>query len=292
MIYFNKVNYTQRDMTMPYIIMPCLALLIWVLVWINYGFKISQHTLKYHNLPKEFDGFKIALISDLHDATFGKNNRRLLAALKTVAPDVVALGGDMHTFSYKDEDYLSFLAELCKTIPTYSVEGNHDWQKIAVEDRGPYIKEYLSTGVNDLNGKSVTITRNCQSIRFYGTGYSEDALDFGEKRSRDFSIALIHVPDWFDKITDKPDLMLSGHVHGGIIQIPFVGGFLAPGYGATILERFGRKYFFPKYSKGLYIQDGHRLAVSVGLGKASIQPFRFLRPEIMLITLKSDQKNQ
>lgn len=292
MIYFNKVNYTQRDMTMPYIIISCLALLIWVLVWINYGFKISRHTIKYDNLPKEFDGFRIALISDLHNATFGKNNRRLLTALKAIAPDIVALGGDMHTFNCDDEDYFSFLTELSKAIPTYSVEGNHDWQKIEEKDRLPYINAYLATGVNDLNGKSLSLTKNGSSIRLYGTGYSEDAIDFGEKRSNDFSIALIHVPDWFDKIEDKPDLMLSGHVHGGIIQIPFVGGFLAPGYGATILERFGRKYFFPKYSKGVYPHGKHRLAVSVGLGKASIQPFRFLRPEIMLITLKSDQKSQ
>ncbi len=278
---------------MPYIVISCLAAVaVWVLIWINYGFKISRHTIEYENLPHEFDGFRIALISDLHDATFGKKNRRLLQALKAISPDVVAMGGDMHTYSYKDEDYLSFLAELSKTFPTYSVEGNHDWHKIEEKDRAPYINAYLATGVNDLNGKSLTLTRKGQSIRFYGTGYSEDAFDHGEKRSEDFSIALIHVPDWFDKIEDKPDLMLSGHVHGGIIQIPFVGGLFAPGYGATILERFGRKYFFPKYSKGVYTKDNHRLAVSMGLGKASMQPFRFLRPEIMLITLKATQKSQ
>jgi predicted MPP superfamily phosphohydrolase len=277
---------------MPYIIISCLALIIWVLIWINYGFKISPHVLEYRNLPKEFDGFRIALISDLHNATFGKSNRRLLGALKRIAPDAVALGGDMHTFSCDDEDYFAFLTELSKALPTYSVEGNHDWQKIEEKDRAPYINAYLATGVHDLNGKSVTLTRNGASIRFYGAPYGENTVNLGEKGSDVFSIALIHVPDWFDKIEDKPDLMLSGHVHGGIIQIPFVGGFLAPGYGATILERFGRRYFFPKYSKGVYSLGERRLAVSVGLGKASIQPFRFLRPEIMLITLKSSIKSQ
>lgn len=278
---------------MPFIIISCLAAVaVLALVWINYGFKISRHTLEYGNLPKEFDGFKIALISDLHDATFGKQNHRLVTAIKALSPDVAALTGDMHTFGYRDGDYFAFLTELCKGLPVYGVDGNHEWQKIEEPYREPYINAWLATGINDLNGKSLSITRNGESIRLYGAGYTESSPADGENNSPLFSIALIHVPDWFDLIENKPDLMLSGHVHGGVVRLPFVGGLLAPGYGATLLERFKRKYFFPKYSKGVYSHGAHRLAVSVGLGKASMQPFRLLKPEIMLITLKRGNKKQ
>lgn len=278
---------------MPYIILALLAMAaVALLIWINTTFKISRHTLEFDTLPKEFDGFKIALMSDLHRSCFGKDNARLAEAVKELEPDMVALAGDMHTFGGKDKRYFSFLSSVTKDLPVYAVDGNHEKGKLSDYDHEK-IKDTLSSiGVIHLDARESLIQKDGATVSVYGMGYPSDGIDYGERRSPFFSVALIHVPDWFDQIKDKPDLMLSGHVHGGILQIPFIGGVFAPGYGATIIERFKRKYFFPKYSKGVYADGPHRLAVSVGLGNASIQPFRFLRPEIMLLTLKSTHKGQ
>ena len=90
-----------------------------------------------------------------------------------------------------------------------------------------------------------------------------------------------------DQILDgTPDLLISGHVHGGILRLPFIGAVFAPGNGAPLYKRFGPRYFFPKYSRGLYQKGTKTLAVTQGLGFA-ILPIRLIPPEIMIIQLKS-----
>ncbi len=275
---------------MEYLLLAIAVTVTAILIWINYGFKITKYTLEYNNLPRSFDGYRILLISDLHDSAFGKNHSRLLSAIDEISPDVVALAGDMHAKSSKDSEYLEFLSALCKKYPTYSVDGNHEKYWHTRDDYEEYLKNYLATGVVHLEGNDVLIEKDGQYIRIYGRGYHEYKGGDGENKGEEFAIALLHIPDWFDQIEKKPDLMLSGHVHGGIIRIPFIGGLLAPGYGATLIERLDKKYFFPKYSKGVYSNGKSNLVVTVGLGNASVQPFRLLRPEITVITLKTANK--
>ena len=276
---------------MYYLIIAAAVTVTAVLVWINYGFKITEHTLEYNNLPQAFDGYRIVLISDLHDATFGRANARLIQAIDAISPDCVMMVGDMHEKSSSDQEFLTFLTDLCEKFPVYAVDGNHEKYWHNRDDYGEYLQKYLSTGVKHLEGTSELIKKDGQSIRVYGRGYHQYRDGDGENDGEYFSVALLHIPDWIDRIEAKPDLMLSGHVHGGIIRLPFIGGILAPGYGATLIERLDKKYFFPKYSKGVYSCGNSNLVVTVGLGKASVQPFRLLRPEITVITLKTGEKH-
>ena len=91
-----------------------------------------------------------------------------------------------------------------------------------------------------------------------------------------FTILLAHEPQYMPEYAKFDiDLVMSGHAHGGQFRIPFIGGFVAPGQG-----------FLPKYTKGLYEENGTKMIVSAGLGN-SVIPLRLLnRPEVGKITLK------
>ena len=92
-----------------------------------------------------------------------------------------------------------------------------------------------------------------------------------------FNILLAHTPFSFDAYAEMGfDLILSGHVHGGVIRLPFVGGVLSP-----------ERKFFPKYSGGIYSKEKSQMIVSRGLGYGSLKFRMFNTPEIVVVTLKS-----
>ncbi len=69
--------------------------------------------------------------------------------------------------------------------------------------------------------------------------------------------------------------MLSGHVHGGIMRLPFLGGVIAPSYK-----------LFPKYDGGVYRGDGSVMLLGRGMGSHTL-PFRFFNPaQLYAVTLK------
>ncbi len=93
-----------------------------------------------------------------------------------------------------------------------------------------------------------------------------------------FTILLSHKPNYFKEYSVAGiDLVLSGHAHGGQIRLPFIGGIVGPDQG-----------LFPKYTNGLYTKNQTSMVVSRGLGN-SLFPLRlFNKPEIVSITLESD----
>jgi predicted MPP superfamily phosphohydrolase len=93
-----------------------------------------------------------------------------------------------------------------------------------------------------------------------------------------FKILLSHRPELFDLYSDNDmDLIFAGHAHGGQFRIPFIGGLVAPDQGLV-----------PEFTSGSYTQNSSTMFVSRGLGN-SIVPIRiFNRPEIVVVTLKSN----
>jgi len=71
-----------------------LTLIIWTL-WGNTALKTTEYVIESENIPKEFDGFIIAQISDLHNAEMGKDNKKLLSILEKSEPDIIAITGDV-----------------------------------------------------------------------------------------------------------------------------------------------------------------------------------------------------
>lgn len=250
--------------------------------------KLTPYFLNYKCLPKEFDGFKIALISDLHDAKFPyKRNELITKKISEHEPDVIMLAGDMHQPKNDDKRYISFLKDLIEIAPIFFAEGNHDCisRKQMIPEYRKYDSILKQLGVFNLHGNGARLfAKNGNDyINISGIGWNEkdEVLPYYEESA--FNIFLVHDPEIFDNLPKKPQLMLSGHIHAGLIKMPNGQGIFSP---VTNLKKgiFPKKLFFPKYTYGVYGKN-RKLVVSSGLGNSGI-PLRFITPEIVIITLR------
>ncbi len=114
-----------------WIILLCIVVLLMVLavwtLWSNGAAKLSNVTVTSGNLPKSFDGYKVALISDLHNAEFGENNIELIELLSKASPDIIAITGDIIDSHRTDiEIAVEFVRQAAEIAPCYYVPGNHE----------------------------------------------------------------------------------------------------------------------------------------------------------------------
>ena len=270
------------------VILFLCALVLYVVLG-NTSVGVSEFTVSNEDLPSEFDGFKIVQISDLHNAEFGKDNRRLLKKIKKCNPDIIALTGDLIDSRNTDLDVaINFVKEATKIAPCYYVTGNHEGR---IDSYAEYESKLISLGVIVLDNKSLVIEKGDGKIELHGLhdleslkgekyGYSErgvlEKLLIENTHNKDgFDILLAHYPNFLDLYSKyEYDLVLSGHAHGGQFRLPFVGGLYAPLQGTL-----------PKYDAGLYSMDNTQMIVSRGLGN-SVFPFRINNtPEVVLVTL-------
>ena len=264
------------------------ALIAWI-IWGNTALELNTYTISSSKLPQSFDGYRIAHVSDLHNAEMGKNNEKLLTMLRDADPDMIAITGDLVDSRNTDiEVALQFVREAVKIAPCYYVTGNHE-ARISEYDELKVGME--AAGVTVLEDAQTEISLTGEFIRLIGVNdpsYQTDYL-FGDAKTvmntkleelhteQDrFTILLSHRPELFETYVDHDlDLVLSGHAHGGQFRLPFVGGLVAPNQG-----------FFPEYDAGLYSMNHTNMIVSRGIGN-SILPFRFNnRPEVIIIELK------
>lgn len=232
---------------------------------------------------------KIAFISDLHHKEFGKNNINLVTAISEKEPDLIAVGGDMVTAGDTTHNVvIKLLKQLTKIAPTYYVLGNHELGYINLKKLK---KDISKTGTTILDNsmqklkiphKNETITiGGLTNYPFYDT-YAPDFenedryfLDeFIEHSKNNYSILLAHQPECYIwKLNEMDlDLIISGHTHGGIIQIPFIGGVYAPNQG-----------LFPEYDKGYFSSDTAQMIITSGLGNTTFVPRLNNQPEICII---------
>lgn len=276
------------------IILPCvllvLALLIVWTLWGNTALQVSEYHIVSGRIPQGFDGFRIAQVSDLHNAEFGEDNETLFELLSRTEPDIIVVTGDLIDSRQTDIDIaLGFVRQAVEIAPVYYVSGNHESRV------GEY--ERLKAGLEEagavvLENRKVQIIREGESITLMGIddpSFRADYL-FGdaasvarmeiENQRGDFdgyTILLSHRPELFDLYVDTGmDLVFSGHTHGGQFRLPILGGLVAPNQG-----------FFPQYDAGRFDEENTTMIVSRGVGN-SIIPIRFNnRPEIVLVTLRS-----
>ena len=239
---------------------------------------VSRFTVS--GAPEAFSGFKIAQISDLHNAEFGADNQKLIEILEREAPDAIVLTGDLVDGWRTNVDSAASFARRCAEIADcYFVTGNHE-AKIG-DDYAALETALSDAGVTVLRNASVRIRNGVESIRLIGVddpsfgGESNLDATLEALSSDDFTILLAHRPEKIDEYAKWGiDLVLSGHAHGGQIRIPGIGGVYAPGQG-----------FFPKYTSGEYAVGGTTMIVSRGLGN-SVLPLRVNdRPEVVIVTL-------
>ena len=268
------------------------ALLIALIVWIacgNTALELNVYTISSSKLPQSFDGYRIAHVTDLHNAEMGKDNEKLLVMLRDADPDMIAITGDLIDSRNTDiEVALQFVREAVKIAPCYYVTGNHEARvneygelKAGMEDAGVTVLEDVRT---EIGMESETITLIGVNDPSYQTDYlfgdSETVMNTKLEDLHTghdgFTIVLSHRPELFDTYVDQNvDLVLSGHAHGGQFRLPFIGGLVAPNQG-----------LFPEYDAGIYTEGNTNMLVSRGVGN-SILPFRINnRPEVILIELQ------
>ena len=263
-----------------------LLLVIGWLVWANKALEVNTYVVS-GDIPAAFDGYRIAQISDLHNARMGKDNQKLLDALREAQPDMIAITGDLVDARRTDMDRaLEFIQEAVTIAPCYYVTGNHE-NRIA---EYPQLKAaMIAAGVTVLEDEKIQITRNGASVTLLGvqdpgfdtTDEEDDAVISRRLREAcltedDFVILLSHRPELLQTYADfSIDLVFSGHAHGGQVRLPFVGGVVAPNQG-----------LFPEYDGGAYIENGTQMIVSRGVGN-SLFPLRVNnRPEVVLAELQ------
>ena len=262
----------------PVLVLILLAALIGWSAADQRNIDVSRFTVS--GAPEAFSGFKIAQISDLHNAEFGADNQKLIEILERETPDAIVLTGDLVDGWRTNVDSAASFARRCAAIADcYFVTGNHE-AKIG-DDYAALETALSDAGVTVLRNASVRIRSGIESIRLIGV---DDPSFGGEANldatlealsSDDFTILLAHRPEEIDEYAKWGiDLVLSGHVHGGQIRIPGIGGVYAPGQG-----------FFPRYTSGEYAVGGTTMIVSRGLGN-SVLPLRVNdRPEVVIVTL-------
>ena len=265
-----------------------LVLIVWT-AWGNTALERNAYTISSRELPDAFDGYRIAQVSDLHNAEFGEGNQRLLKMLREAEPDMIAITGDLIDSRRTDLAVaLAFAKEAVQIAPCYYVSGNHEARVSEYQE----LKAGLAAaGVTVLDDTQVKIEVSGESITVIGVNdpsfsadyLSGDAAVIDQKLSElvaedpGFTLLLSHRPELFDTyVAHDIDLVLSGHAHGGQFRLPLIGGLVAPNQG-----------LFPKYDAGLYSEGNTNMIVSRGIGN-SIIPVRFNnRPEVVLIELKN-----
>ena len=268
--------------------------LIAVTLWGRW-IRVAEYEIPVDGLDDEFDGFRISVISDLHDRCYGKENQRLVSALQQTAPDLVVTAGDMHEDPHSPDSLYALFRGVSQDFPVTYKEGNHDLRRgrghaVSEESHQRHLSRISEAGAILLNDTVFPVERNGKYLLIYGQSWGgmlkKQAPDFPSDMP---TVCVCHDPLQFDHLDPLPDLVISGHVHGGILRLPGIGPVFAPGNGAPLRKRFRLRYFFPKYSRGLYQKGKHTLAVTQGLGFA-ILPIRLIRPEILVLTLKSSEK--
>ena len=283
----NKPNIKQSKASI--VIVLFIGVLLFCM-WQNNDITTTKISYNNSKIPKEFNGYKLIHISDLHNKEFGKGQKNLLRKIEKNNPDIILVTGDIiDRRKYNLDVAMMFIDKAITIAPIYYVSGNHEaWS-------GEYevIKQRLiSSGVQVLDDYKTNLIKDGATIELIGlsdpdfltNNYIEgtDSTRLENQLSRlsdkpGFKILLSHRPELFDIYAKANiDLIFSGHAHGGQFRIPGIGGLVAPDQG-----------LFPKYTSGVHRQEHSSLIVSRGLGN-SIVPVRiFNRPEIIVVTLSN-----
>ncbi len=270
---------------MRWLVILCLIVAALLLITMLSNAFVRPRAVVYTIPSGKLSGsLRLALITDLHSARYGRNQSRLMAQLEAYAPDAVLLCGDI----YDGTASLSNAAVFCRAVgaayPCYFVLGNHEYATHELETIRQVLEE---SGITVLEGDTLRFSASGTSIRIAGVddvrcnriGYEEqlaavkEALD-GED---EFSVLLSHEPQYIDDLLDAgADLIVSGHTHGGQISLPGVfNGLYSPGQG-----------LFPKYAGGLYAFGEQTLVISRGLSKLPLWAPRIFTPrELVLLDL-------
>lgn len=282
---------------MLHIILIIIAIIICFFLLVMYidcnRFITVTYEIESRKISREYS---FVLLSDLHNKSFGRQNEELIEAIDALSPDAVITAGDMFT-AQKGEKYkvaAKLMEDLAPKYPVYYGMGNHEHCVASQPEKFDNIynkyadrlhKAGIEPLINDraaLPAPNINICGLQMDRSYYGKffkkkmpeSYLEDILGAADKNS--FQILIAHNPDYFEDYSKwGADLVLSGHVHGGLMKLPILGGVISP-----------RLTLFPAYDGGRFEYDDSVMILSRGLGTHTL-PIRIFNPgELVFVKLK------
>lgn len=287
---------TQWYMVVLIIIVILAVFFLTVMIIDGNRFHVVEYQLYSNKVKKEH---RYVVLSDLHNKLYGEKNSKLIKKITKLAPEGILIAGDILT-AKPEKSYevaLDLIRNLAEKYPIYYGMGNHETRLFLYpETYGDMGERYLA----DLNKVSVDFLKNesrqCEdNIRITGldmnkayykrfkkepmdSGYLQETL--GEANEGKYEILLAHNPDYFEEYAAwGADLVLSGHVHGGMMRLPVLGGVVSPAFK-----------LFPKYDGGIFKLGKSTMIISRGLGMHTI-PIRIFNPgELVLVKISPKSK--
>jgi len=267
-------------------ILAVIAAIVLTLWCCDMRLKVVSYTIKTDKVDEKI---RIALLTDLHGCTYGKNQKRLIQAVEKENPDVVLLGGDIFDDEVPYEKSEETIKQLAEKYPCYYVTGNHEYWSHDIDTILGIVKKY---GIKILSGTSDVLESCGQKMNICGVDdpdvihYTADGVEIKEQlhmaekeiSSESFSVLLSHRPELAELYQQHDfDLVLCGHAHGGQWRIPgILNGLYAPNQG-----------LFPKYAGGRYDFEHQTMIVSRGLAREStLAPRIFNRPELVIVDIE------
>ena len=270
-----------------------LLLFFFIMIMVLDGnrFRVVSYEISHEKIKKPYT---FVVLSDLHNKVYGKNHEKLIRAIEKEQPAGVLIAGDLLTAKpgYPLHLALDLLEQLAPKYPIYYGMGNHEarlflYPEVYGTMGADYEEKLTGLGISLLRnesrslGEDLVITGLDMKREYYKrfkkttmtTEYLKKTL--GEKNKDKFQILLAHHPDYFQEYSSwGADLVLSGHVHGGMVRFPFLGGVISPALR-----------LFPKYDGGCFEEKESRMILSRGLGMHTI-PVRLFNPgELVVLKL-------
>lgn len=270
------------------LILVCLAS-----IWVSYNWlTVSHFTVQSSKISEPF---RIILISDLHEHQFGRGNEKLAEKIREQSPDIIIIDGDMINGDSENADTaVELVRALKETASVYYSFGNHEYSYMEAGHED-LTEELEAAGAVVLNYQSIDIDVKGNPVRLGGlyeygfeTGMqseeeNERAVPYLEEYADTdrYLIMCAHRPESFYPwdMADQwgIDLVLSGHLHGGQVIIPGVGGLYNSLDG-----------FFPKFDYGQYKLGDSDMVITRGLGSNPKMLPRFNNPpEIAVVEVKA-----
>ena len=285
----------MADILIMVIVMAAI-ILIWVMLYDSNRFVVREHKISDKRIKKTA---RAVVLADLHNKRYGRENEKLLEAIRQQKPDFILVAGDLITAKPGKslKPAIEILKELVKIYPVYYANGNHEYRlKLYPKTYGNMAQEYGQAleelGIDPLVNSHAVLAEYGLAIygaeidkklyrRFRIPQMSEDYLSsiLGQAPKDMYTILLAHNPDYFPQYAAwGADLVLSGHVHGGVARVPLLGkGVISPGLR-----------LFPKYDGGIFHEGESTMVLSRGLGMHTIYIRLFNPAELWVVELEPE----
>ncbi len=278
---------------MIYFLMLCALFCVFVLAGSRYEnnrFVVTKYKLHHAAIGKPI---RLVYLSDLHENSYGDDNAELIGEICNAKPDIILLGGDLIIGKGKrveTEVAESFLSQLQNVAPIYYVYGNHETRVRGKSKFRQYENKVSKMPVHILNNEKAEVEMNGNHLSIYGLELESAIYENEEKfhaegnvfeREENLKILLAHTPNYLKEYEKwKPDIVFSGHNHGGIVRL-FGRGMVSTEYK-----------IFPTYSYGMYTENRTKMILSSGAGSHTIKLRLFNPPEFVIVDLYGQDENE